>query len=47
MRAHRLRLNWGNAFYVDSAGDGPPLLFLHGTGCDTRDWDLANPTIES
>jgi 3-oxoadipate enol-lactonase len=39
MSANRLRLNWGNAFYADSGGDGSPLLFLHGTGCDSRDWD--------
>ena len=25
--------------YRDEGTGGPPLLFLHGTGCDTSDWD--------
>lgn len=39
MGAGRLHRCWGDAFYADSGGDGSPLLFLHGTGCDSRDWD--------
>ena len=29
---------WGEMAYCDSGGAGQPLLFLHGTGCDTSDW---------
>lgn len=31
---------WGEMFFYDSEGSGVPLLFLHGTGCDSADWDL-------
>ena len=34
---------WGQMAYCDSGGSGQPLLFLHGTGCDTSDWA---PVIE-
>lgn len=29
---------WGEMAYFDSDGSGQPLLFLHGTGCDSSDW---------
>ena len=29
---------WGEMAYRDSGESGQPLLFLHGTGCDTSDW---------
>ena len=35
-----LKRFWGEMFYYDSEGSDTPLLFLHGTGCDTTDWDL-------
>ena len=34
-----VRLDWGEGYYSDTGGDDAPLLFLHGTGCDSRDWD--------
>ncbi len=30
--------DWGRMAYTDSDGSGHSLLFLHGTGCDSRDW---------
>lgn len=30
---------WGRMGYTDAGGTGSPLLFLHGTGCDSRDWE--------
>ena len=30
--------DWGQMTYTDSGGLGHPLLFLHGTGCDSSDW---------
>ena len=29
---------WGEMAYHDSDNSGQPVLFLHGTGCDTSDW---------
>ena len=29
---------WGKMACYDSGGLGQPLVFLHGTGCDTSDW---------
>lgn len=29
---------WGEMSYSDSDNAGQPLLFLHGTGCDSSDW---------
>ena len=29
---------WGEMAYLDSGSSTPPLLFLHGTGCDASDW---------
>ena len=29
---------WGQMSYSDSDSAGQPLLFLHGTGCDSSDW---------
>ena len=31
-------MNWGEMAYLDSGDSGCPLLFLHGTGCDSSDW---------
>ena len=33
-----LATSWGEMAYADSGGTGIPLLFLHGTGCDSEDW---------
>ena len=33
-----LTLPWGRLAYSDTGGAGVPLLFLHGTGCDSADW---------
>ena len=30
--------SWGEMAYLNSGSSMPPLLFLHGTGCDTSDW---------
>ncbi len=29
---------WGTMAYADAGGSGRPLLFLHGSGCDSEDW---------
>lgn len=31
-------MSWGEMAYLDSGSSTPPLLFLHGTGCDASDW---------
>ena len=31
-------MSWGEMAYLDSGSSTPPLLFLHGTGCDVSDW---------
>ena len=31
-------MHWGEMAYLDSGRSMPPLLFLHGTGCDASDW---------
>ena len=36
--ATTLTTDWGKMAYLDSGGSGKPLLFLHGTGCDSADW---------
>ena len=33
-----LPMSWGEMTYLDSGSSMPPLLFLHGTGCDASDW---------
>lgn len=33
-----LHTSWGEMAYADSGGSNCPLLFLHGTGCDSTDW---------
>ena len=33
-----IEMPWEQMACVDSGGDGFPLLFLHGTGCDSTDW---------
>lgn len=35
-----LPVNDFEMFYTDDAGDGPVLLFIHGTACDSHDWDF-------
>jgi pimeloyl-ACP methyl ester carboxylesterase len=34
-----LTLDWGNMVCTDTGGHGTPLLFLHGSGCDSSDWN--------
>ena len=34
-----MRCTWGEMAYGDSRRTATALLFLHGTGCDSRDWD--------
>jgi 3-oxoadipate enol-lactonase len=34
-----LALNWGTLAIQDSQGRGTPLVFLHGCGCDSTDWE--------
>lgn len=36
--ATTLTTDWGEMAYSDTGGSGKPLLFLHGTGCDSADW---------
>ena len=33
-----IKLGWGDVSFTDSGGTTRPLLFLHGTGCDSTDW---------
>jgi pimeloyl-ACP methyl ester carboxylesterase len=33
--------------YYDVTGDGPPLLFIHGLGSSTRDWQAQVPDFEA
>ena len=33
-----ISMSWGEMAYLDSGNSMPPLLFLHGTGCDASDW---------
>ncbi len=33
-----ISMSWGEMAYLDSGSSTPPLLFLHGTGCDASDW---------
>ncbi|HRU04184.1 MAG TPA: alpha/beta fold hydrolase [Candidatus Brocadiia bacterium] len=33
-----LPLPWGGMAWQDTGGGGAPIVFLHGTGCDTEDW---------
>ena len=33
-----LPTSWGEMAYADSGGTGCTFLFLHGTGCDSKDW---------
>lgn len=33
-----LPMPWGNLAYFDADDQGYPTVFLHGTGCDTYDW---------
>ncbi|MBI3986737.1 MAG: alpha/beta hydrolase [Lentisphaerae bacterium] len=35
----KFRMPWGKMACVDTPGDEPPLVFLHGTGCDSGDWE--------
>lgn len=40
----KIRIN-GIQLYYESHGDGPPVLFLHGLGSSTRDWELQIPAF--
>ena len=33
-----LKTHWGGLAYYHRPGIGMPLVFLHGTGCESRDW---------
>jgi len=33
-----LPLAWGSMGYSDTGGPGMPVIFLHGSGCDSDDW---------
>lgn len=34
----KLQTSWGALAYSDTQSAGLPLMFLHGSGCDSRDW---------
>lgn len=34
-----LNMPWGTMAYRDTGGEGIPVVFLHGTGCDSGDWE--------
>ncbi|MCC7203898.1 MAG: alpha/beta fold hydrolase [Phycisphaeraceae bacterium] len=34
-----LALAWGDLAFDDHPGSGTPLIFLHGSGCDSTDWN--------
>ena len=34
-----LQMPWGKMHYTEAGRAGVPLVLLHGTGCDSRDWD--------
>ena len=34
-----LPMQWGNLAFLDAENTGCPTVFLHGTGCDTPDWE--------
>lgn len=38
-----IQMGWGDMSFTDSGGTTLPLLFLHGTGCDSADW---SPVID-
>ena len=40
-----LRMPWGRMWYAAMAGAGVPLVFLHGSGCDSTDWDVILPML--
>lgn len=44
MPMETLVTSWGKMAYSQLTGTGVPLLFLHGTGCDSTDWA---PTLMS
>lgn len=33
-----IEMSWGQMAYHDSGNQLPPLIFLHGTGCEASDW---------
>lgn len=39
-----LAQSWGNLAYTDSGSSGYPVVFLHGSGCDPKDWQ---PVIQA
>lgn len=42
-----LQTCWGKMAYSDTGGTGIPLLFLHGTGCDSEDWQTVIDILPS
>lgn len=38
MKIDIMKMGWGDMSFTDSGGATRPLLFLHGTGCDSTDW---------
>ena len=38
MKMDTIKMGWGDVSFSDSGGTTRPLLFLHGTGCDSADW---------
>ena len=45
MPHHLLDQPWGRLAYETAGASGPCLLFLHGTGCDNRDWDAVRARL--
>ena len=45
MGMQHVATDWGRMGYSDSGGAGVPLVFLHGTGCDSADWDATNAAL--
>jgi pimeloyl-ACP methyl ester carboxylesterase len=37
-KRHSLKLPWGCCAWYERRGDGPTVLCLHGSGCDSTDW---------
>jgi len=40
-----LALAWGDLAFEDRPGEGTPLIFLHGSGCDSSDWTAVLPHL--
>jgi pimeloyl-ACP methyl ester carboxylesterase len=42
-----LPMPWGRMWYATRPGVGLPFVFLHGSGCDSTDWDTVFPELPS